>query len=107
MNVFMGKENKDVKKRQEENASREKEKRRNEKEKERKRKRGKGRGREEEGERERERERENDDSKIRRSDQNVNVLLGGRPGPHCAADGRRRDASPPEHASSVLHRGRG
>lgn len=37
----------------------------------------------------------------------MNVLLGGRPGPHCAADGRRRDASPPEHASSVLHGGRG
>ncbi|KYN18166.1 hypothetical protein ALC57_09511 [Trachymyrmex cornetzi] len=65
------------------------------------------RKRKREGERARERERENDDSKIRRSDQNVNVLLGGRPGPHCAADGRRRDASPPEHASSVLHGGRG
>jgi len=61
-----------------------------------------GREREEERDRERKRggerkeERENDDSKIRRSDQNVNVLLGGRPGPHCAADGRRRDASPPD-----------
>lgn len=58
----------------------------------------KGRGREKEND---------DDSEIRRSDQNVNVLLGGRPGPHCAADGRRRDASPPEHASSVLYGGRG
>lgn len=60
-----------------------------------------------EDERRRERKRENDDGEVRRSDQNVNVLLGGRPGPHCAADGRRRDASPPEHASSSLYGNRG
>lgn len=65
------------------------------------------RQRKKEREREREEKRENDGSEIRQSDQNVNVLLGGRPGPHCAADGRRRDASPPEHASSVLYGGRG
>lgn len=68
---------------------------------------GKERERGSEREEEKERKRENDDSEIRRSDQNVNVLLGGRPGPHCAADGRRRDASPPEHASSVLYGGSG
>lgn len=39
-------------------------------------------------------EREQRDSALRPSDLNVNVLLDGRPGPHCAADSRRRDASP-------------
>ena len=51
------------------------------------------------------RERERSIAKVGRSDQNVNVLLGGRPGPHCAADGRRRDASPPEHELCIQGRG--